>query len=69
LGLPKSNSTLEVKHILDIEDSESIKGVSIVGSNIPIEWSAKNDVLVLHTPKSESMDEIATVFKVELEKN
>ena len=67
LGLPKSNATLEVKHILDVVDSKSINGVSIVGSNMSLEWSAKNGILVMHTPGSESMDEIATVFKLELE--
>lgn len=67
LGLPKSNATLEVKHILGVVDSKSINGVSIVGSNMSLEWSAKNGILVLHTPGSESMDEIATVFKIELE--
>lgn len=65
LGLPQAQSTLEIDHIADAEQ-RAIAGVSVVGSNTPLEWAIKDKKLVVTTPDSSAMDEIATVLKVEL---
>jgi alpha-L-fucosidase len=63
LGLPKPNSTFEVQ--ADI--GSKIKRVSVVGSEVDLKWSVLNNKLTFQTPNSSDMDELATVFRVELE--
>lgn len=63
LGLPAPDSDLEIRNV----DTDQIKGVSIVGSGVELEWSQSDDVLTIETPGASDMDELATVFKVELE--
>jgi alpha-L-fucosidase len=63
LGLPEPNSELHIRYI-DVSD---IKRISVVGSGAELQWSRTNDILTLTTPEASAMDEMATVFKVELE--
>ncbi|MEW4923924.1 alpha-L-fucosidase [Algibacter sp. 2305UL17-15] len=67
LGRPKANTKLHIKHVIDTNNSKSIKKVSVVGSGTELEWSTDFETLIFQTPNNELMDEIATVFKVELE--
>jgi alpha-L-fucosidase len=61
LGMPATNSTLEIKNI----PSTSINKVSLVGSEVKLRFSLSNDILTIETPDASQMDKIATVFKVE----
>jgi alpha-L-fucosidase len=67
LGLPKAKTKMELSHVLDLSKNQSIKRVSVVGSRAKLEWSVKDDKLILTTPDTSKMDEIATVFLVEFE--
>lgn len=68
LGLPDADADLELHHIIDPEIKQKIKRVSVVGSGAKLKWSVKENKLVLTTPATSEMDEIATVFKVEFKK-
>ncbi|MBN2805292.1 MAG: alpha-L-fucosidase [Prolixibacteraceae bacterium] len=63
LGLPEPNAAFAIHHVHE----NTIKKVSIVGSDVELAWTKENDVLTLTTPDASAMDELATVFKVELE--
>lgn len=63
LGLPKPESSLAINNI----NGQNIKRVSVVGSGAELKFSMSNNVLTVRTPKASDMDEIATVFKVELD--
>ncbi|MDA3833632.1 MAG: hypothetical protein PF495_09565, partial [Spirochaetales bacterium] len=63
LGLPESDSKIEIHHI----NESNIKRVSVVGSGVELKWSKTDDILSLTTPDSSEMDELATVFKIEFE--
>lgn len=63
LGLPKPGAQLVIQHI----DGTKLKLVSVVGSGVELKAVLSNNVLTVTTPKATDMDEIATVFKVELE--
>lgn len=67
LGLPEPLSTLEIKHVFETKKQIDIKEVSVVGSNVNLEWSLEGEKLILKTPKASDMNEIATVFKVQIE--
>ncbi len=61
LGMPKANALREF-HAIDGQ----VKNVSIVGSKSKLKWSQSGDKLSITTPAASEMNEIATVFKVEL---
>ena len=63
LGLPAANAKLEIRGI----DQSKIKGVSVVGSGVDVNWSLAANVLMLTTPETSRMDEIVTVFDVAFE--
>jgi alpha-L-fucosidase len=63
LGLPEPNSRFDIHHV----DETAIKKVFVVGSGVELKWSKSGDVLTLITPASSEMDELATVFKIELQ--
>jgi alpha-L-fucosidase len=63
LGLPEPNSTFDIHYV----DAANIKRVSVVGSGAELKWSKTDDGLSIITPASSEMDELATVFKIELE--
>jgi alpha-L-fucosidase len=63
LGLPASNSPLEIRANLD----RKVKRVSVVGSEGDLKWSVSDNKLNVQTPDAKDMDELATVFKVEFE--
>ncbi len=63
LGLPEPNTNFEIHHV----DATNIKRVSVVGSGVKLKWSKTGDVLTIRTPTLSEMDELATVFKIELE--
>ncbi len=63
LGRPAPDSNLRIQHI----DASKIKRVSAVGNGVELKFALTNHVLTVTTPKASDMDEIATVFKVELD--
>lgn len=63
LGRPAANSSLAIEHI----NASKVKRVSVVGSGVELKFSYGDRVLTLTTPGEEDMDEIASVFKVEVE--
>lgn len=63
LGLPAPNSPLTIRAGL----KSSVKSVSVVGSGKELEWSETENGLVVTTPGASDMNELATVFKVDLE--
>ena len=67
LGLPEANTEIEVKHVIDGVKRQTVKRVSVLGSGTDLKWTVEQDVLTLLTPESQLMDDIATVFKVELQ--
>ncbi len=62
LGLPEPNSVFDIHYV----DAANIKRVSVVGSSAELQWSKTDDSLSIITPASSEMDELATVFKIEL---
>ncbi|WP_090165380.1 alpha-L-fucosidase [Neolewinella agarilytica] len=67
LGLPPANTEMEVEHILGGTKDYQVKGVSVVGSEVALDWSVEGELLKFRTPAQEEMNEIATVFRVELQ--
>ena len=68
LGIPKANTDIPLQHIFDAAPTASVKQVSLVSNNTPVEWSKNDDqTLTITTPEGPKMNEIATVFRVELE--
>lgn len=65
LGMPKENTALRIKHIVDTNE-QKIKKISMLGDKSKMVWSVEGDVLIIETPGAEKMNEIATVFKVDL---
>jgi alpha-L-fucosidase len=63
LGLPAPHTPLEIRTPMET----GIKKVSVVGSGKELEWSVKDKQLTLTTPVAADMDEMTTVFKIELE--
>jgi alpha-L-fucosidase len=65
LGLPTPNAPLEIRTNVE----QKVKRVSVIGSQVELKWSVKEgNVLILQTPDSTDMDELATVFRIEFEK-
>ncbi|WP_347840594.1 alpha-L-fucosidase [uncultured Draconibacterium sp.] len=62
LGLPDENTELEINAPI----SSKVKNVSVVGSDVDLQWLQTGEKLTITTPQKTAMDEIATVFKVEL---
>ena len=62
LGLPESNSKIEIRTAIE----SKIKRVSVVGSGVELKWSVKDNKLTITTPDSSDMDELATVFRIDL---
>ncbi len=67
LGLPNENEDINIKHVINSSENQSIAKVSLIGSKTEIKWSVKDDLLTITTPKTTDMDEVATVFKVQFE--
>lgn len=65
LGLPDPDKKIELEHVFETNQDQDIKRVSVVGSGVDLKWSASGNKLTVATPNAESMDEIATVLKVE----
>jgi len=63
LGLPESGSDLEIRTPIE----SGVKRVSVLGSGKELKWKITDNLLTLTTPGSSEMDELTTVFKVELE--
>lgn len=63
LGLPEPNTNFEIHHIAE----SNIKRVSVVGSGAELKWSKTDDGLSIITPATSEMDELATIFKIEME--
>lgn len=64
LGMPDEESRLEIQHVIKNEEQE-IKDVTLIASDVEVEWWVENNELVLITPSKSEMNEVATVFKVE----
>jgi alpha-L-fucosidase len=62
LGLPPANSTIDIHYVTE----SNVKRVSVVGSGVELKWTKNDDVLTITTPEASQMDELATVFKVDL---
>lgn len=63
LGLPEPGSNLEIRTPIE----SGVKRVSVLGSGKELKWKKTDNLLTLTTPGSSEMDELTTVFKVELE--
>ena len=63
LGLPEPNSSFDIHNVAE----SNIKRVSVVGSSVELKWSKNGNILTITTPGSSEMDELATVFKIELQ--
>jgi alpha-L-fucosidase len=63
LGLPASDSKLEIRTPME----SGVKRVSVLGTGKELEWTVTDNLLTLTTPATSDMDEMTTVFKVELE--
>jgi alpha-L-fucosidase len=63
LGLPASDSKLAIRTPIE----SGVKRVSVVGSGKELEWTVTDKMLTLTTPAASDMDEMTTVFKLELE--
>lgn len=63
LGLPTPNADLEIRTPIE----SKIKKVSVVGSDADLKWSVTDNKLIFKTPDTSTMDELATVFKVEFD--
>ncbi|RKR07985.1 alpha-L-fucosidase [Maribacter vaceletii] len=66
LGMPEANTTIELEEILP-NVTNKIKNVSLIGSDVAIEWELNGVHFKLKTPEEKEMNKIATVFKVEFE--
>ncbi|GAB5410353.1 MAG: alpha-L-fucosidase [Balneolaceae bacterium] len=64
LGLPETNGNIDIRYVLDSE--KEISSVSLLGSNTKLNWETEGDLLKVETPSADKMNEIATVFKIEL---
>ncbi len=67
LGLPEANSFISIRHVVEGSDCRLISHISLVGSDAEISWEIKGDQVVINTPDATEMNELATVFKIELE--
>ena len=65
LGLPDPDKEIELEHVFETNQDQEIKRVSVVGSGVELKWSVSGKKLRVATSNAESMDEIATVLKVE----
>ncbi|UZR99059.1 alpha-L-fucosidase [Chondrinema litorale] len=65
LGMPEPESTIEVKHVVDGLDGNSISKIYVVGDNKQVDWFIQDDKLLIQTPEASAMDVMVTVFKVE----
>ncbi|MFY0685791.1 MAG: alpha-L-fucosidase [Cyclobacteriaceae bacterium] len=65
LGMPEANASLAIGHIVE-NLSGGIKRVSVVGDDSNLTWSIDNNELVIKTPDAAKMDEVVTVFKIEV---
>ncbi|MBC9796620.1 alpha-L-fucosidase [Sinomicrobium weinanense] len=63
LGLPAPGSDLVIRTPIE----SGIKKVSVLGSGKELRWTVTDNLLTLTTPGPSDMNELATVFKVELE--
>ncbi|HPR30587.1 MAG TPA: hypothetical protein PLK12_00770 [Prolixibacteraceae bacterium] len=63
LGMPEAKAPFDIHQVIE----NNIRRVSVVGSGVDVKWTKNEDVLFLTTPASSDMDELATVFKVDLE--
>lgn len=67
LGLPEEKSPLKIKYLLNNKKNIKIKKITVVGSQESLEWfSTSEGDLVIQTPSREMMDEMTTVFKVNI---
>lgn len=65
LGLPEPNTKIELEHVFDTNQNQHISRVSMLGSGVELKWSVNGNKLSVTTPGADSMNEIATVLKVE----
>lgn len=66
LGQPKAREAIAVKRLNDGAADFAIKEVTQIGSAEACQWSYKDGVLNLVAPQPTPVNEIATVFKVQL---
>jgi alpha-L-fucosidase len=63
LGLPDANTDIEINAPI----TSQVSKVSVVGSGVEIPWSQTDGKLKITTPETSDMNDIATVFRVDLE--
>ncbi len=61
LGMPAPNSALVLHHIIG-----DVEGVSLVGSDVELEWELEGENLTITTPDSDKMNEVVTAFKINI---
>ncbi|MFY0625809.1 MAG: alpha-L-fucosidase [Reichenbachiella sp.] len=67
LGQPKQGEKIGIKYLEGNGESLVINKVSLLGRDVKLDWEMKDSVLNILAPDVGYTDEIATIFKVELE--
>jgi alpha-L-fucosidase len=63
LGQPAPNSSIEIRTPIEGD----VKRVSVVGSELELNWSLENKKLAFQAPEASGMDSLATVFRIEFD--
>ena len=66
LGTPDGNSELPIQALVGGLDGKRVTGVRLVGTETEVDYRVNGTELILRTPAAAEMDEIATVFRVEV---
>ncbi|MEM9846867.1 MAG: alpha-L-fucosidase [Bacteroidota bacterium] len=66
LGRPDAQQALSIKHLSEHSDA-SVKSVTFVSDGTAVDWEMQTDALQIRTPEAARMNDIANVFKIELE--
>ena len=67
LGMPEPGTALRLRHLVTENDGRSIDGITLVGSGTAVDFAVEGQEVILRTPAATEMDEIATVFRVDLQ--
>ncbi len=63
LGLPDRNADFRLRTPIQ----SKVKAVSVLGSGVALKWSVTDNFLSFTTPDSTSMDDLATVFRIDFD--
>ncbi|WP_104418364.1 alpha-L-fucosidase [Neolewinella xylanilytica] len=66
LGRPEANTALPIRHLVAQNDGRTVEAVTVVGSGAQVDFALEGEEIILQTPAAAAMDEMATVFRVDV---